>query len=443
MSESMVQTLRLPLFAIVAGCLFVADSQGQVDPRQLGFNIPPGPIQAGEGRRVVTPDESGQMVVGRVHVQVGKNQIVMLPDGKLVVRGAGKFEPTERPFKAATKDAIAKELLAGRFNDFHTKQTGRYLFVYNTSKAFADTASIILETMVKGVVLHAKAMRVDVHEPTVPLVVIMFRTEAEFQKFRRMPAGVVAYYNILSNRVLMYEQSKLWKVDPRLAIQQSLSTIAHEGAHQILHNIGMQKRLSVWPMWLSEGLAEYFAPTSTGNRLRWKGAGKINDMRMFELERYLTGKTEGWDGKTIEHTVAAARLTSTGYASAWALTHYLAKMQRPKFNEFVRHTSKLGPLEGSLRVVAPGVIPDNVRVFREHFANEFPDLEKRLFLYLRRQPYNPPFAGSPHYVAMIRYPNGRVAARTANMFFSKENADRWLQQTMRLAKSPKRFRQTE
>ena len=85
----------------------------------------------------------------------------------------------------------------------------------------------------------------------------------------------------------MYEQSKLAEVRPDLAVQQAISTIAHEGVHQILHNIGVQQRLSVWPMWLSEGLAEFFAPTTIGARLKWKGAGQVNDLRMFELEQYL------------------------------------------------------------------------------------------------------------------------------------------------------------
>src|SRR6188472_4639005 len=161
----------------------------------------------------------------------------------------------------------------------------------------------------------------------------MFRTETEFNRHRRMPAGVVAYYDPVTNRVFMYEQSRLAQVRPDLALGQAISTIAHEGVHQILHNIGVQQRLSMWPMWLSEGLAEYFAPTTAGERLKWKGSGQVNDLRMFELEQYIKSRAaEKPDGQMIEHTTQAARLTSTGYASAWALTHYLAKNKRAEFN---------------------------------------------------------------------------------------------------------------
>ena len=51
-------------------------------------------------------------------------------------------------------------------------------------------------------------------------------------------------------------------------------TVAHEGAHQILANIGVQPRLSDWPLWLIEGFAEYCAtPTRTKKGMAWDQAG--------------------------------------------------------------------------------------------------------------------------------------------------------------------------
>ena len=85
------------------------------------------------------------------------------------------------------------------------------------------------------------------------MVAIMFRNERDYQAYKRMPDGIVAYYEPVSNRIVMYEEATVAAVKPELAIQQALSTIAHEGAHQILHNIGVQKRLSVWPMWIMSG----------------------------------------------------------------------------------------------------------------------------------------------------------------------------------------------
>jgi hypothetical protein len=243
-----------------------------------------------------------------------------------------------------------------------------------------------------------------------------------------MQPGIVAYYNTLSNGVVMHEESGLAGVQPDLAIQQSISTIAHEGVHQILNNIGVQQRLSVWPMWLGEGLAEFFAPTTTDSRLKWKGAGQVNDMRMYELERYIKSHSAGSaSGTMVEHTAVAARLTSTGYATAWALTHYLAKTKRVDFHEYVKTISRTPPLHGPGRIVEPGIIPANVQLFKQHFGDDLAETEKLLILHLKKQPYRAPFADWPHFVTMLLIPDGKRAIREANVFHTEELANKWRQ----------------
>ena len=250
-----------------------------------------------------------------------------------------------------------------------------------------------------------------------------------------MPDGVVAYYHTLSNRVFMYEQSRLQRVRPDLALQQAISTVAHEGAHQILHNIGVQQRLSAWPMWLSEGLAEYFAPTTVTDKLKWKGAGQVNDLRMFELEQYLKSRAaDEPNGEMIDHTVLADRLLSTGYATAWSLTHYLAKNRRLEFAALLRECSKLGPFEGATEVVPPGVVRTNREQFIRHFGDDFKGLETRLVLHLKKQPYNDPFQNSPHFVATLQTSEGRKQQRSALTFHSPQLAQSWIRDS--LAKAP-------
>ena len=213
---------------------------------------------------------------------------------------------------------------------------------------------------------------------------------------------------------------------PDLAVQQAIATVAHEGVHQILANIGVQHRLSIWPMWLSEGLAEFFAPTTTGERLKWKGPGQVNDLRMFELEQYLQDKSASEPkGEMVEHTVLAAQLSSTGYASAWALTHYLAKNRRSEFNAFIREVSQLQPLSGAIDVTPPGVVRSNREQFSKKFGEDFKQLEAKLVAHLRKQPYTDPFLNLPHFVATLQTTDGRRTQRSANTFHSPELADKW------------------
>ena len=401
-----------------------------VNPRSFGFELPPGPIRPGKNSRVLVP-VGDREVIARVHVEVADHRILLMPDGLLVARPASELKPTEEPFRPTSMDEIAARWTSGRLRNFQTKSTRHYVFIYNTSEEMALVTSKVLESMVPGLIAFADSMKLKSTEPELPLVVLMFRTEAEFQRFKKVPKGVVAYYSPLENHIVLYEESGLADIKPELALQQTLSTIAHEGAHQILANTGIQQRLSVWPMWLSEGLAEYLAPTSTGRRLRWKGAGQVNDMRMFELENYLKSRdADVADGHLVEQTVLAARLTSTGYATAWSLTHHLAKNQRGDFQKLLTSVSQLGPLEGDFRIEAPGVIHGNLSQFRQLFGEDLGAIEKRVVAHLKKQPYTDPFAEFPHYVGVVGAGPGGRLRREANVFHVQTQANKWCEETV-------------
>ena len=415
--------------ALAPALSFGQAGSGFVDPREFGIDLPAGRVSSGNNLAVLTDDVDGAPVVGKTLVNIGDHRIVMLPDGELVSRSVDRSPATQRKFVSFSTDDMTKRFAARPFRDrgLKAKRTKHYVYLYNTSEAFAEAASRILESMIPGMLGHAKQQKIDAHEPEVPLVAIMFRTRQQFDDFRRMPEGVAAYYHTLTNHVVMYEESPLWRIKPELALQQTISTIAHEGAHQILHNIGVQQRLSMWPMWLSEGLAEYYAPTSFNKKLRWKGAGQVNDMRMFELEIYLKGRgTEAPDGQMIEHTVSAARLTSTGYASAWSLTHWLATHEKEQFHDYLRKVSKIGPLEGESEIVPPGVIPANLELFCESFGEDLAKIEQRLVKHLKSLDYSDPFGEWPHFVAMVEVIAGRKPKREANLFHSPEMARKWV-----------------
>jgi hypothetical protein len=412
-----------------AGAWSQTPAKRLLDPRTFGFDLPAGELRRPNEARVVTNDAEGNPVVAKVHLFLGKNCIALLPDGELVARKEHEFSLTERPFVPLDDDKLAAKLTAGEFKGFKVRQSKHYIFLYTTSDKFAIGTSKIMESMLPGVQKYVEAQKIATHEPQVPLVVIMFRTEDEFQRYRRMPDGVVAYYHTVSNRVLLFEESKSLQSRPDLAMQQAISTIAHEGTHQILHNIGVQQRLSSWPMWISEGLAEFFAPTSFTKQLTWKGAGQVNDMRMFELEQYLKSKGASEpNGDTIKHTVLAERLRSTGYATAWALTHYLATKKKTEFNRYLNEIAQLGPLEGAIEVQPPGIIPANLSTFEKYFGSDAIDLETKLVAHLKKLPYNDPFANAPHFVAMFSYGEGKKMKREANLYHFPQLAAKWLQE---------------
>lgn len=418
-----------PILSLALGASAVAQGPTNLsDPRVFGLDIPAGTIRAAEGERVLTADAAGAPVVGKTHVMVGDARIVLLPDGQLVARKAGEAQPTDRPFEPLGKERLLERLLA-EFPGFKSKQSKNYTYLYTTSEEFAFGTSRILESMLPGVKKWVESQKLSIHDPDVPLVIVMFKTEADFLRYRPMPLGVVAYYDPLSNRVVVYEESPRLKGRPDLAIKQAISTIAHEGTHQILHNIGVQQRLSIWPMWLSEGLAEYLAPTEVTKNLNWKGAAKVNDLRMFELEQYIKAHVlDEPEGDTVKNTVVAARLSSTGYATAWALTHYLATKKRADFGKYLCQVAKTGPLQGAVEIAPPGIVPGNLKLFEQLFGADHLDMEKDLITHLRKQKYTDPFAGMPHFVATVTFNDGKKLRREFMTFHSPILADKWIRE---------------
>ena len=425
--DSLYRVVALGLLLNGAAVTLHAQDQRTVDPKPYGFDIPAGVLRPGSGQRVTTVDTAGRSVVAKVYLTIGDYQVLLFPDGELAALPTTKSRFTERPFVAEPKTLLAQRLTArGPLAGFKTRLIDDYLFIYNTSDEFETVTRRILNRMLPAMRGYAKNRNIPTVAPAVPLVVVMFRTDEQFQNYRRMPAGVVAYYNTLSNQVVMYEQSRINETNPEIAKQQRLSTIAHEGVHQILHNIGVQQRLSRWPMWISEGMAEYFAPTSVGRSSRWKGAGQVNDLRMFEMEQYLKGQSQtDFDGHWTQETVAAQRLTSTGYASAWALTNYLAKNRREQFTAYWKEVIQLGPFEGNYPAVRGGLVPQHLVLFRKHFGSDFKQLEERMFRYLSKLPYDAPFKDHPHYVAQIMIPQGQPKKREANVFHTTALAQKW------------------
>jgi len=293
-----------------------------------------------------------------------KTGFALVPSGEIATGPLEAMAPTDKPFKPSTFDELASELTTKAFPGFKSHKTTRYLYIYNCSDEFRKLTSTILETMYPSLFAYFKNERFDVHQPEFPLVIVIFAHHTQMRGYKpNLPENVVAFYETLSNRVILTEKSRLVEQLPQLGIQQAFSTIAHEGVHQILHNIGVQARLSRWPAWLSEGMAEYFSPTEVGQRMRWKGVGKPNDLRMMELAQ-LPAPVEKSGEKTItERTVSAGGLTSTGYATAWALTNYLGERHRPSFLAYVRDVSGMKPLEA--------VDPDQEIVrFRKHFGED-------------------------------------------------------------------------
>lgn len=361
-------------------------------PDELGLRLPVGktPYEV-NGRRVLVPRSDGDgdtPTVAQVYLEVGSHYVVILPDGTLRSIEKRLTTDTDRPFEPMSKDELTS-LLKKQFPGFKTRATRRYICVYNTSDGFCERKSKILETMYPKLVSYFDRHKLEPTDPLVPLIVVMFRTKKEFQAYRNTPDQMLAYYNTVNNRVFLYQNSETSADAPLIAAKQSTSTIAHEGVHQILHNIGVQKRLSAWPLWISEGLAEYFSPTSSGIRSKWSGVGKPNELRMRELFIHLKDRRNVGSGALVEELVIARKFNSTDYAAAWSLVHYLTTKRKDEFFEYLRDVSTGLPLEPAA---------DELARFTKHFGDDFRKLEREMLVHIRGLPYSDPIANQPYFL---------------------------------------------
>ena len=188
-------------------------------------------------------------------------------------------------------------------------------------------------------------------KPAHPLVVVLFKDELQMLARSGNDQGQSGYYSPANNRIHAY----MWKgahEPSRIARMRCEQTIAHEGVHQLLFNMGIHQRLSKPPIWFVEGLAEYLVPGSFSDRGK---AANVNSIRSNEL--FAVGATRSrsgisrWQlsefgtGRVVVRLVTANDLDSYGYALAWTLTHYLATEKPQAFIGYLREQMKRRPME--------------------------------------------------------------------------------------------------
>ena len=354
-----------PLEALVALTPTAVATPRQSAPSNLPASLP-------QPARFLVGEESGRAVVSRLHARGPGGLVVMLPDGSL---GWPSGEvPTDRPFVPCTMKQLSQSLRLGPFRGFSAVERKPYLLLTQGSEAFARDAADLLEGLYQDLIDCLEEGDIPVSQPEFPLVVIIYRDEETFRAHRRVDPDVRAYYEITTNRIILFESSEQDGRAPELAALRRPQTIAHEGVHQILQNVGVQPRLSDWPPWLVEGLAEYFAPASMpGETLdaesKWGNYGRCNFGRVnpFHMATLIDlqdpaallshfrgpgpdqispswarlGPEEPW----VTHLMVRGEFSPTDYALSWSLTHYLATNHTNAFRSYLMTLRSRPPLE--------------------------------------------------------------------------------------------------
>ena len=127
-----------------------------------------------------------------------------------------------------------------------------------------------------------------------------------------------------------------------------LATAIHEYTHLILHH----SRRSI-PLWLGEGLAEFYANTNIRGKEILLGQSNQRHLLILRNERWLPLTTLFTIDEHSPYYIEKGK-GSIFYAESWALTHYLTlkdyEERTSKVDQYMRQTAKLDPIAAAVDV---------------------------------------------------------------------------------------------
>jgi hypothetical protein len=357
--KSPVPFLRRAVFiANFVGCLGLSS-----------FSNPAATTQAGESTRMVELSDQHSSYEGKLIAKTPSHVCIMdrfglmtsLEINKLksfrVV--AGSYSPVS---SIGLQQSLKKDLPAG----YEIAASAHYVVMGRKGKA--DDYAKLFEEVYRQVDTFFSVRGFDTHAPEMPMVALVFATQAEFKAYceskdDRTMTKMRGYYSAKTNRVAMYEDPnqviKVTAADPENELLtlsrnsvfasvtgQTADIIIHEGTHQVGFNVGIHSRLGTTPRWIVEGLATVLEPP--GLRSRGKsGKDKINDERLsWFLEDYSQRRTPGDLAKMIASDDLFGSQSLDAYSLAWSLTYFLTEnpARAGKFAKYLKKVADRNPL---------------------------------------------------------------------------------------------------
>jgi hypothetical protein len=343
-------------------------------------------------------------VAGKVLVTAKDGGVMLLaPDGML-----WNIEPQEivdhkqddQPFAPLTQAEAAKHALAGLPAGFEVYNTAHYVFCHNTSRAYAQWVGALYERLYSAFSNYWTRRGFKLHDPELPLVVIIFSTQSAYAAHSQAELGdaakaIIGYYSLRSNRVTMYDltgaealrgagqhRSNATQINQMLQrpeAESMVATIIHEATHQLAFNCGLQTRYADIPLWVSEGIAVYFETPDLSNAKGWRTIGEVNRVRLDRFREYVGHRPKQSILSLISDDTRFrdSRQALDAYAEAWSLNYFLIRT-RPK--EFLTYMETLAA-KHALIFDKP---EDRIRQFKVAFGDDLDKLDADFLKYMQK-----------------------------------------------------------
>jgi hypothetical protein len=331
-------------------------------------------------------------VEGRIVIEAADGgMLVEADDGVLwTVEGddVRRRQAVDSPFEPMSRDQLAEKMLAELPGEFRVHTTPHYVVCYNTSRAYAQWTSSLLERLYKAFTNYWQKQGLEIRESEFPLPVLVFAERQMYDAASRedLPTGtgnIVGFYSLRSNRVNMFDltgvealrgannrRGSLREINQMLsqpAAVPLVSTIVHEATHQIAFNCGLQTRFADIPLWICEGMAVYFEAPDLASTRGWRGIGRVNYPRLNRFQNNLPN----WNDETLERLLSGddrfrnPQTAIDAYADAWALNYYLIRYKSKEYADYLQTLSEKRPL-----------VRDDAETRMEEFGDHFGDLRR-------------------------------------------------------------------
>jgi len=207
------------------------------------------------------------------------------------------------------------------------------------SRNFLRQAARFMKHVEGAFLGFVKEARITVQPPAHPLVVLIFETDADFDKYTNEVTGerglsasrVAGFYSGLTNYLAI-----------RLSECRTFDVPLHEAIHQQVYNRNVFQRLSPIPHWFDEGIATGFEANQGRIGI---GPTKVSPRyaRASKASRELT-----WEQMlTTDSVFMGDVIAGEAYGHAWGLHWLLVTRYRSEYSKYVRLLATKEPLQKS------------------------------------------------------------------------------------------------
>lgn len=332
---------------------------------------------------------------------INGNVLSETEDGTLIVEGQDgrqwriasqeieRRDRSDQPVPLLGREELIDQLKHEYGSGFKILETKNYIIVYSTSEQFAEDAGRLFERL-KSVFENyiRRQAGFDPQRSKQPLIAVIFKSQEQYVKAMQPQMGVMArmtagVYVPRTNRMYMFDnfggRDAAWFSRATGATRKSageiahllamdnISTVIHEGIHQVAFNCGFHDRNISNPVWLVEGIATVMEVPELDEKGKWVGIGQINWDRAESLKKQWSEVREGFLQQLIQDDqfLRAPSTAELGYAEGWALTYYLIKSRKKEFMKFISDIN-------SRDVLVPYTSEERLADFRSAFG-ETPD----------------------------------------------------------------------